>query len=485
MIAEPTASLLFNIAPGEVRVARVREGRLCDLVIDRQGTKSLLGNIYLGRVSRVLPRLEAAFVDIGEEPAAFLRLRLKDVRGREARDLPRTGDAILLQIEREAEGEKGPRATRSISLAGPYLVYTPRQPGIRISRRIASVEERQRLEALMADIAEPDDGFILRTQAASADEASLRADAKRTKERWKKIVERADALLPPALIEAELPPVPREIRDQADAGIARIVIDDKRALAEAKRYCESFYAAAAGRLELHSGPEPLFELHEVESEIERALRPRVPLPSGGEIVIEEGETLTAIDVNTRGASGEGSRGGAILATNLEAAAEIARQIRLRNIAGAILIDFIGMKRDEERQKVADAFAQAAADDPAAVQLRGFTRLGFAEVTRRRMRNSLDRQLRQSCPACGGSGRTKRPLALAFEALRRARAEANGATRNHLGGRLVLLAAPALIAALEGEVRNALRAFEEETGLTLVLETQDDWPVERYEFITRL
>ena len=173
-----------------------------------------------------------------------------------------------------------------------------------------------------------------------------------------------------------------------------------------------------------------------------------------------------------------------MATNLEAAVEIARQIRLRNLAGAILIDFIGMTRIEDREKVAKAFSQATADDPAAVQLRGFTRLGFAEVTRRRMRASLNRTLRQSCPVCHGSGRLKRPLTLALEALRQATAEASGHSAQ-LGGPLVLAAAPAVIAALESEAQATLRAFEEETGLTLVLESQDDWPLERFELVTRL
>jgi ribonuclease G len=472
---ERTDSLLFNVSPGELRIARMRNGRLCDLIIERPD-RSLLGNIYLGRILRVLPRLEAAFVDIGETHTAFLRLK---------GDLPLAGDAILLQIEREAEGEKGPRASLAISLAGPYLVYTPKQPGIRVSRRIASIEERRRLEDLMAGIIDPDDGFILRTQAVGADEASLRAEARQAKERWRKIIKQADALIPPALIEAELPPAPREIRDQADAAVARIVIDDPQALAAAQRYCKASYPAAAARLELHDSPEPLFDFYEVEPAIEQALLSRLALPSGGEIIIEEGETLTAIDVNTKGASGEDNRGGAILTTNLEAAAEIARQIRLRNIAGAILIDFIGMTRPEEREKVANAFTQAAIDDPAAVQLRGFTRLGFAEVTRRRTRNSLNRTLRQSCPACYGSGRLKRPLTLALEALRRAKYEGDSAIRAYPGSHLVLVAAPAVIETFKAEAREALCVFKEETGLTLALEIRDDWPIERFELITRL
>ena len=462
---------LINVAPGETRVALMDGDRLVELAVARAAAGGVAGDIYAGRVEKVVPAIQAAFVAIGLERSGFLALAEARPHGATAgegeriTDYVSEGDEVLVQIQQDPHGDKGAKLTTRLTVAGRHLVYTPGQPEIRASRRIGSEEERARLSALVGELAAEGEGFILRTGAAGAARAALERDVAYLRATWAEIEGKRGSVAPPVRLYLEQAPLRRVLRDETTADLRRIVVDDAGALAEARALCERLAPEAADLLELHREPPALFEAHGIEEQIESALVPRIDLAGGGSVLIEETAALTAIDVNTGGgAAGVGPEETARL-TNLEAAAEIARQIRLRGIGGLVVVDFVSMRRHHHEKEVLEALGAAVAGDRVAVHVAGFTRFGLVEMTRERRHASLSEVLLEECPACDAAGLARSAETVALEALRRVLAEA----RARPGAPLRLTAAPAVIEVLRGPAGAALGEVEERLGRSLELD----------------
>ena len=472
--------IMCSVVPGEVRAAFLSEGRLLDLLIERDGGAGRVGEVFLGRVQRVIPGMGAAFVDLGIGRDGFLPA--SDARrGREERDiaaLVTEGEAILVQVTKDAVGDKGPALTANVTIAGRLLVYAPFQDTVAVSHRISDAAERGRLTAAVEAVAEAGEGFVLRTAAEGVEAEALQADVAEVRARWREIEAARDQAEAPAQLRVELDTVPRILRDHVRQGVERVLIDDADSCAAARGFAQAHLPEIAGLVEHHAGPEPLFARYGLEDEIEGALWPRVTLPSGGGIVIETVEALTAVDVNTARNTGRGRQRETILETNLEAAAEIAHQVRLRNLAGRIVIDFISMEESEDRASVLAALRDAFAGDPQPVRIGGFTSLGLAELTRRRGRPSLDQILREGCQACEGQGRVERPETVAQVILRAVRAEAAADP----GTAFALFAAPEVIAALDAEAAPAREKLEATLGRPLVLRGDAELGREAFEIV---
>lgn len=371
--------LLCHVLPRALLMALVAEGRLVELRIARRDRPSLADNVFLGRLERVMPELDAAFVDIGIGQSGFLRA--EDRAGLDG--WPPAGAPVLVQVRSEGEGGKGPRLSMDLAMSGRYLVFHPLGEGVRFSRRIEGEAERERLAQHVRLLLEG--GVVLRTAAAGASQALLQADAADVSTRWEAIRRQAFAAAPPADLTAELPgerdPILRALRDHG-AGMDEVIVDD-RALARALQD-EMDRRLEQIRVRWHGGPMPVFDIDDVAGQIDTALADRIALESGIEILFEPGQTLCAIDIDSAAAGGrQGRAPRRPVDVNLEAVPLIAQQLRLRNIAGAVVIDFVTMRSAYDRDKVQAALAEALAADPVPTQLYGFTRLGHLELTRAR------------------------------------------------------------------------------------------------------
>lgn len=380
--------LICHVLPKAFLMALVSEGRLVELQIVRRDRPSRVESVFLGRLERVMPDLDAAFVDIGIGRSGFLRA--EDRAGVD--DWPPPGAPVLVQVRNDGEGEKGPRLSMNIAVTGRYVVYHPVGSGISFSRRIEGESERDRLRSHVEGLLQG--GIVLRTAAAGAAPDVLRADALQVMERWEKIRRLAFDLQPPADLSARLPgerdPIARALRDHG-ATLEEVILDERgmaRALQdEMDRLGEKI------RVRWHNGPMPAFDIDDVAGQIDTALAPRIALESGVEVLFEPGETLAAIDVDSAGAGGrQGRAPRRPIDVNLEAAPAIAQQLRLRNLAGAVVIDFVTMRSAYDRDKVQAALAEALAEDPVPTQIYGFTRLGHFELTRARRGATLAAQL---------------------------------------------------------------------------------------------
>lgn len=380
--------LICHVMPSAFLMALVADGRLLELQIVRRDKPSRVESVFLGRLERVMPELDAAFVDIGIGRSGFLRA--EDRAGID--DWPPPGAPLLVQVRNDAEGDKGPRLTMNIAVTGRYLVYHPVGSGVGFSRRIEGESERERLSGHVEGLLEG--GVILRTAAAGASADVLRADANQIMERWEQLRRHALDAQPPADLSARIPgerdPITRALRDHG-ASLEEVILDD-RAMARALQD-EMDRLGEKIRVRWHHGPMPAFDIDDVEGQIDTALAPRIVLESGVEVLFEPGETLTAVDVDSATAGGrQGRAPRRPIEVNLEAAPAIAQQLRLRNLAGAVVIDFVTMRSTYDRDKVQAALAEALADDPVPTQLYGFTRLGHFELTRARRGATLAAQL---------------------------------------------------------------------------------------------
>lgn len=494
--------ILFDLAPGETRAALVAQGELVELIVERAAVPSLVGNVYLGRATKLVPSMEAAFVDLGTAGTGFLpRDEMRgalDAAGKllHAHDdagaapigrLVSEGDSFLVQVDKDAVGAKSPRLTARLALPGHWLVYSPCRPGLSLSRRIASGAERARLEAALEPHLLDGEGVVLRTAAEGVAAAPLLEDLAEARGAWQSLLERARKAKAPALVAREPDPIQRVLRDHAGPRLRRIVCNEHRARDRAQEFVarlmrggEGSVAMGGGAVEvsLHQGREPLFARHEVEDQIARALEVHVDLASGGSLVFGALEALTAIDVNTGHQAGAARFEDTVLAVNLEAAEVIARQVRLRNVAGLIVIDFVHMDDGAARARVADAVRAGFASDPVPVQLGGFTALGLFEMTRKRVRESLADQLLENCDVCAGAARLKSAATVAYEMLRAAGRAAHGAP----GKTLEVTLAPAVAAVLEGEAKDARRTVETALGRALVLRPDPGLPRDRYDIV---
>ena len=426
-----TEEILINVTPQETRVAVTGSGVVQELLIERSASRGLVGNIYMGRVARVLPGMQSAFLEIGLERAAFLHVadiwqHRKAISGEPAKPIERIlaeGEPLLVQVVKDSIGSKGARLSTQISIAGRLLVYLPNDPHIGISQKIEDESGRQALRDRLKEMVPADEkgGFIVRTLAESASEEELRADLDYLRHLWGVIRERsmggnsgADS---PQLLYQDLSLAQRVMRDMVTSQTGRVLIDSRENYQKLAAFAQNYMPQVHGKLEHYTGERPLFDLYNVETEIEKALSRRVDLKSGGYLIIDQTEALTTIDVNTGGFVGSRNFDDTIFKTNLEAAQAIARQLRLRNLGGIIIVDFIDMQSEEHRAAVLEEFKRALARDRTRMSVNGFTALGLVEMTRKRTRESLAHVLCQPCPTCDGRGEVKTAHTVCYEILR--------------------------------------------------------------------
>jgi ribonuclease G len=447
--------VLINVGAGEIRVAVVENGVLEQLWLERTmgfeadrwrrraaavagGSRSVMGDIILGRVQRVIPAMQAAFVDIGLDRAGFLAAREARPRAAIFRDDPytdedrqlsigdfvRDGEAILVQVVKDPISEKGARLSSNVTLAGRLLILAPNSPGIALSRRIEDEAERARLTEIAGQFAKDQSGeliaeagYILRTAATGASSAELREDAARLSASWREIASRRATAESPQTLFTDLGPVERALRDEVDGSVDRILIDDRDAAAEARAYAGRAMPFLANRIELYQSRVPLFEALGIEDAIAQLVEPRVALPSGGWITIEATEALTAIDVN----SGSYVQGSGLeetsLKVNLEAAEMIGRQLRLRGVGGLIVIDFIHLDSPANITRLLGVLEQASSKGRIPIQILGMSEFGLVEMTRKRVRDPLVARLTENCRRCDGHGRRKTVETVAVEMMR--------------------------------------------------------------------
>jgi ribonuclease G len=430
--------LFVNVTPPETRVALTENGRAVEVFHERRQRRSLVGNVYLGRVHRVLPGMHAAFVAIGLDRDAFLYV--EDVlphsveadldetvelspRGGRAGDRPRIeellreGQDVVVQVTKDPISGKGPRVAASVSLPGRRLVYLPRARDIGISRRITDDAERSRLRQMLEPLDGPG-GFIVRTAAQGAAAEELHAERLYLQEVWQRIGKKAETASPPALLLRELELPLRVARDLAGEDLDRVLVDDAGTFERLKEFMTAVAPRLSSRVELYEERQPIFDRFGIEREIESALESRVPLASGGSIVIHQTEALVAIDVNTGRFVGTDALEETVFAANCEAVPEIARQIRLRDLGGLLVVDFIDMEDPDHRRQVFESFEAELARDRSRTRSLQISEFGLVEVTRQRSRGNLERTLTRECPECDGTGRIKTDLTVALE-LRRA------------------------------------------------------------------
>lgn len=475
--------ILINVGPILTRVARVFDGELVDLAVEPTGRRGAVGNVCLGRVLGVVPALRAAFVDVGLERDGFLSVDdarelagdRRDDRAPSIDRLVREGDAILVQVARDALRDKGARLTTSISLPGRTLIYAPYGTGVALSRRLRDEMERERLAAVLEGLLGDDEGVIVRTNAEAAGSGELSQELDALRQVWRTILRDADRAAPPAVVHADLGAVGRAVRDLPSSPETTVLVDDAAALADARAYASAVAPALADRMSLHAGGGGLFDRHELEDQVGEVLEPSVPLPGGGRIVIETTTALTAVDVDSR----ERNRGHpeeAALRTNLEAAEEVGRQLRLRGIGGAIVIDFIRMRRRENADRVAEALRDALRDDPVPSDVGALSRFGLLEMTRRRAGPALSEILGRTCPVCDGLGLVDTAETAADRILATAEREAE----ENPGGSLTIFAAPDVIAVLERTV--GADALRRRLGCAVVFRRDESFAPDRFDVV---
>jgi ribonuclease G len=494
--------LLISAAACDVRVALIEDGRLAEFYLESRTRNGLTGNIYKGRVLRLLPGMAAAFVDLGLERPAYLfaeevsaredefySLWLKDEPGAAARSKPSAaigdrlyeGQEVLVQVLRGPLGTKGARLTTHITLAGHFLVYSPILPQMGISRRITDEAERQRLRALLEELKPPEGGFIARTASRGQSPEKLRQERDRLVSGWQKILYKSAATSAPALLHQELETALRVVRELFSPEIDRIVVDDPAGFAKVQGYLESLSPLDKHRVELYAGPEPLFSHFGLEIDWQRLLAPKVWLKSGGYLLLDTTEALTAIDVNTGRFAGGHDLGETILKTNLEAAREIAQQLRRRNIGGLIVIDFIDMEPATHRDQVYQALLEALSRDRAKTTLLPISPLGLLEMTRQRLGDSLEQAVTEPCPCCAGSGERLSPLTLVCDLLRHLLA----AAREFPGCRLSLTVHPEVAAILQEEAQPVLDQLAADYRVRIELIKQPRFSRDYYELTHEL
>jgi len=488
--------ILINITPMETRVALVENGLPQEIHMERNAKRGLVGNIYKGKVVRVLPGMQAAFIDIGEERTAFLHIddlvsRKKAKAADDTLDICRLlhdGQQIVVQVIKDPVGGKGARLSAHLSVASHYLVYMADADYIGISHRIEGEEERERLkstlEAVVAELAAADKsgavagGYILRTAAEGAAVADLHSSARFLKRVWQDIVDKKTAAKAPCCLYKELPLYQRVLRDMVFPDVEKIYIDSREILDDLTQFANKFNPEIVQLLEHYPGERPLFCLYSVEEEIGRALARKVQLKSGGYLVIDQGEAMTTVDVNTGAFVGHRNLEETIYKTNLEAAQVIARQMRMRNLGGIVIIDFIDMQSIEHRRQVLRALEKAMARDRVRTTISGVTELGLVQTTRKRTSQSLAHVLCEECPVCEGRGYVKSAETLSYEILR----DILRAARAYECGSLRVLAPAPVIERLLDEDSDQVADLEQFIGCTIQFRVESLYAHEQFDII---
>jgi ribonuclease G len=517
-----SSEIIVSTTAREVRVALMEQGRLAELHVDRGDERGFVGNVYLGKVVRVLPGMQAAFVDIGLERAAFLYVgdiypdllhmhedentedharpaptsltetpifaatedkpRATPKSGQPAiQDLLKEGQEIVVQVAKDPIGTKGARLTTHIALPGRFLVFMPTVEHVGISRRIDKEKERRRLREFVERHRKKGMGYIVRTVCEGAPTEALRADMEFLERTWVRIQENCKGRRAPSLLHSEYGLVLRAVRDVVDEKIERMVVDDKRTFDEVRAFMDDFMPSAKERVHLYRGAEPIYDTYGVETEIQRSIGRKVWLKSGGYLVIDQTEALMAIDVNSGKYVGSSSLEDTTLKINLEAVQEVVAQLRLRNIGGLIIIDFIDMDREQNREKVFRALEEALKPDRARTNVLRISDLGLVEMTRKRVQEGLDRYLTEACPTCTGTGNVRSQHTLAYEILREVKREA---ARSQGNLPIYINTTAGVADLLYAERFPDLEQIEAQVGRRIVIRAMGHFHPEQYEVYSR-
>jgi len=503
-----TNELVINARPHETRVALVENGVVVELHIKRGAEQELVGNIYLGKVLRVLPGMQAAFINIGIDKPAFLyvtdvyndlhhweqimlqeedegnnmdadissRMRFIKESDINIEGLLQEGQNILVQVSKEPLGTKGARATSHISLPGRHLVYMPTVDHIGISRRIEDEKERMRLKKLMQKLRLPGAGFIVRTVSEQAPKEKLKIEMEFLTKLWKNIQRKKETSSAPSILHKELTITLRAVRDLFTREIDRLVIDSKEEYQSILEFIETFAPNLRYSIELYEGREPIFDAYGIDMEINRALDKKIWLKSGGYIVIESTEALTSIDVNTGSYVGKRNLEETIVKTNLEAVKEIAYQLRLRNIGGLIVIDFIDMDRQANRERVFMTLKEALEKDRARTTVLEMSELGLIEMTRKRTKEDISLFLTEPCLYCEGRGRLKSPTTICYDIFRDLEREWVSGEE----GKVYVLVNPEIEKVLKEEERYSVMELEKRINRHIIIIAKNDFHLEQYE-----
>jgi ribonuclease G len=537
--------IVINVDIGEIRVAIIENGIVAELHIERRGDRSVVGDVYLGKVTRVLPGMNAAFVDLGLDRAAFLhvddilsdeelrasmlgdedeepeepeeppaleettegtepeipegadgpktprphppprvvrppkaRLQREPRPQKPIRELVREGQEVIVQVSKGPISTKGARVTSHISLPGRYVVYMPTVDHLGVSKRIGNEKERRRLREAIEGIKPEKGGLIVRTLSEGLTKKQLKTDVAYLVHLWADICKKREGARAPTLLYSELDVVLRTVRDVFGPEIEKIVIDDKEAHGRLVRFVEQFMPDRKDDVEHYSGAEPVFDAYGIEDEIGRALSRKVPLKSGGYLIIDQAEALTAIDVNTGRFVGKKDVEETVTATNVEAVAEIAYQLRLRNLGGLIVIDFIDMDRPQNRDRVDKALAEALKHDKAKTTMVRISELGLVEMTRKRTRESLGRTLFEPCFYCDGTGHTSSRLTVAYEILRQIRRE-----KDDLRGYAITVNAhPAVADTLKNDIKQDLDEAQRRYMRQIIVQGRPEYHIEQFDLV---
>ena len=497
--------LLVNVTPQETRVAVVENGSLQELHIERSRSRGIVANIYKGKVVRVLPGMQAAFVDIGIERTAFLHasdfmshrsnatdlsdeVERVEVGASEAKaskpeivDLVHEGQEIVVQVAKDPIGSKGARLTTQLSIPSRYLVLLPGSTHRGISQRIQDLDQRVRLlEALDAAIDQQctEAGFIVRTVAEFQEEIQFGKDIEFLNRSWRQIEQKMAGAKGTQLIHADLPLSLRVIRDLARDDVEKIRVDSHETYALMRQFADDLMPEMSSRIEVYPGERPIFDLYSVEDEIQKALDRTVNLKSGGSLVFDQTEAMTTVDVNTGRFVGKRNLEETLFKTNMEAAQAIARQLRLRNIGGIIIIDFIDMQDEEHRDQLVNAFERALARDRTRCQIADMSVLGLVEVTRKRTRESLERGISEMCPVCSGRGTQKTTQTVCYEIFREILREARAfGAKGYL-----VVAAQSVIDLLLDEESTGLADLQEFIGKPIHLQVEPSQNQEKYDVV---
>ena len=487
--------ILINWAPQETRVAVVENGALQELYLERTLERGQVGNVYLGKVARVLPGMQSAFIDIGSERAAFLHVADLHAAGqghgpRNNGDVPLVpiekrvyeGQTLMVQVIKDAIGTKGARLSTQVSIAGRMLVFLPQDRHIGISQKIGSPETREALRERMQRLAGADPngggGFILRTNAEEATDEELADDIAYLRKTWEHIRSQGLKQPPGTLLHQDLSLAERVLRDLTTDSTQTIRIDSKLQFDALQAFGATYMPGTLPKLEHYKGERPIFDLFGIEEEIARALGRRVDLKSGGYLIIDQTEALTTVDVNTGGFVGARNFDDTIFKTNLEAAGAIARQLRLRNLGGIIIVDFIDMVREDHRDAVLAEFRKQLGRDRVKTMAGGFSQLGLVEMTRKRTRESLAHMLCEPCAACQGKGSVKTARSVAYDILREILREA----RQFNPREFRVVASPRVIELFLDEESQHLAGLCEFIGKTVSLQSEAAMGQEQYDII---
>ncbi|MFH1263385.1 MAG: Rne/Rng family ribonuclease [Pseudomonadota bacterium] len=493
-----TSRLVLNATPQEVRVAVMENDKLAELYIERRRERGIVGNIYKGKVVRVLPGMQAAFVDIGLERAAFLyvtdffeeygdafnqkeveeeKRRKRPAQRVQIQDLLKEGQDVLVQVAKDPIGTKGARLTSHVSLPGRHLVYMPTVAHIGVSRKIESEEERRRLKDLVKTTQTTDGGFIVRTAAAGQPDKNIQQEVAYLERLWIKVLRRRQGMKAPSLAHEDLSLVMRSVRDFFTDDVDELVVDDRNAFRQIKQFVGQFLPKRKRKITHYEGVEPIFDFDKIEPQIDRALGRKVWLKSGGYLVIDQTEALTSIDVNSGRFVGSKNLEETILKVNLEAVKEIVAQLRLRNIGGLIILDTIDMDRKTNREKVYRALEDALANDKARTNVLQISELGLVEMTRKRTRENLSRQLGEVCSNCEGRGFHRSRRTVAYDILRKLshEIEKKDSHRN-----VEIVAHPNVSVILKQEEYDLLLDLENRSGRSIVVREQANFHTEHYQ-----